>query len=105
VPGLQIVLGSAPAALAGLAPPNAIFVGGGIGASGLLPGLWTALPPGGRLVANAVTVAGEARLFEWRSAAGGSLTRIAASRAEPAGAHLLWRPLAGVTQWAAVKPG
>jgi precorrin-6Y C5,15-methyltransferase (decarboxylating) len=105
VPGLQIVLGTAPEALAGLAPPDAIFVGGGIAASGLLPALWAALPPVGRLVANAVTVAGEARLFEWRSQVGGSLTRIATSRAEPAGAHLLWRPLAGVTQWAAVKPG
>ena len=105
VPGLQIVRGTAPEALASLAPPDAIFVGGGIGAPGLLPALWTALPPRGRLVANAVTVAGEARLFEWHTQAGGSLTRIAASRAEIAGAHLLWRPLAGVTQWAAVKPG
>lgn len=105
VPGLRIVLGTAPEVLAGLAPPDAIFVGGGLGEAELLPALWTALPPGGRLVANAVTVAGESRLFEWCSQVGGSLTRIAVSRAARAGAHLLWRPLAGVTQWAAVKPG
>jgi precorrin-6B C5,15-methyltransferase / cobalt-precorrin-6B C5,C15-methyltransferase len=105
VPGLHIALGSAPEALAGFAPPDAIFVGGGIGAPGLLQALWTALPAGGRLVANAVTVAGEARLFEWHAQHGGGLTRIAVSRAEPFAAHHLWRPLAGVTQWAVVKPG
>ena len=36
---------------------------------------------------------------------GGALTRIAVSRAEPVGPHHLWRPLATVTQLAAVKPG
>jgi precorrin-6B C5,15-methyltransferase / cobalt-precorrin-6B C5,C15-methyltransferase len=104
VPGLCIVVGTAPEALAGLAAPDAIFVGGGLAAPGMFPALWTALPPGGRLVANAVTVGSEARLFEWHAQHGGSLTRIAVSRAEPVAAHLLWRPLAGVTQWAVVKP-
>lgn len=104
VPDLRIVLGTAPAALAGLPSPNAIFVGGGIAAPEMLPALWAALPPGGRLVANVVSVAGEARLLDWHAGHGGALTRIAVSRAEPAGAQLLWRPLAGVTQLAVVKP-
>jgi precorrin-6B C5,15-methyltransferase / cobalt-precorrin-6B C5,C15-methyltransferase len=104
VPALRIVRGEAPAALADLPPPNAVFIGGGIDASGLLPAVWAALIPGGRLVANVVTVTGEARLFDWHAHHGGSLTRIAISRAEPAGAHHLWRSLATVTQYAAVKP-
>lgn len=104
VPGLRIVVGAAPQALeAGLPPPDAIFVGGGIGAPELLPSLWAALPPGGRLVANVVTTEGEARLFDWHGRHGGALTRIAVSRAERAGARHLWRPLASVTQLAVVK--
>ena len=104
VPELRVVVGVAPEALAGLPTPDAIFVGGGIGAPALLRSLWAALPPGGRLVANVVTVEGEARLCEWHARHGGALTRIAASRAEAAGKHYLWRPLANVTQLAAVKP-
>jgi precorrin-6B C5,15-methyltransferase / cobalt-precorrin-6B C5,C15-methyltransferase len=104
VPELRIVRGEAPAALADLPPPNAVFIGGGIDVPGLLPAVWAALPAGGRFVANVVTVAGEARLFDWHARHGGSLTRIAIGRAEPAGAHHLWRSLATVTQYAAVKP-
>jgi precorrin-6Y C5,15-methyltransferase (decarboxylating) len=104
VPGLEIVTAAAPAALAGLPRPDAIFVGGGIGESGLLECLWAALPPGGRLVANAVTLAGEARLLAWHREEGGALTRIAVSRAEPLGPYHAWRPLLPVTLLAAVKP-
>jgi precorrin-6Y C5,15-methyltransferase (decarboxylating) len=103
VPGLRIVVGAAPEALDGLALPDAIFAGGGIAEPALLPALWAALPAGGRLVANAVSAEGEAHLFDWHARHGGALTRIAVSRAEPRGAHHLWRPLAPVTQLAAVK--
>jgi precorrin-6Y C5,15-methyltransferase (decarboxylating) len=105
VPGLRIVLGAAPGSLAGLPPPDAIFIGGGIGEAGLLPQAWATLPPGGRLVANVVTAEGEARLLDWHARHGGALTRIAVSRAAPVGPHHLWRPLATVTQFAAVKAG
>src|SRR6202043_3864926 len=47
VPELRIVLGAAPDALEGLPRPDAIFIGGGIGAAGLLPQAWASLPPGG----------------------------------------------------------
>ncbi|MBV8505639.1 MAG: precorrin-6y C5,15-methyltransferase (decarboxylating) subunit CbiE [Alphaproteobacteria bacterium] len=104
VPELRIVLGAAPEALEGLPRPDAVFIGGGIGAAGLLAQAWAGLPPGGRLVANVVTTEGEARLLEWQARHGGALTRIAVSRAEPVGPHHLWRPLATVTQLAAVKP-
>jgi precorrin-6Y C5,15-methyltransferase (decarboxylating) len=105
VPGLRVALGAAPEALAGLPTPDAVFVGGGISADGLLPAVWGALPPGGRLVANVVTAEGEARLLDWHARHGGALMRISVSRAEPAGVHHLWRPLASVTQLAVVKPG
>jgi precorrin-6Y C5,15-methyltransferase (decarboxylating) len=104
VPGLRIVIGAAPAALSGLPAPDAVFVGGGIGGGELLPAVWERLCDGGRLVANAVTAEGEARLLDWHASRGGTLTRLAASRAEKAGAHHLWRPLATVTQLAATKP-
>jgi precorrin-6B C5,15-methyltransferase / cobalt-precorrin-6B C5,C15-methyltransferase len=105
VPDLQIVAGQAPAALADLPRPDAVFLGGGIGDGDLLETLWDALLPGGRLVANAVTVGGEAHLLEWQARHGGMLTRLAVSRAAPIGPHLGWRPLMPVTQLAAVKPG
>ena len=104
VPGLRIIAGPAPEALDGLAAPDAIFAGGGIGVPGLLPSLWARLPPGGRLVANVVTAEGEARLLDWHMSHGGALTRIVVSRAKPLGAHHIWRSLAPVTQLAVTKP-
>jgi precorrin-6Y C5,15-methyltransferase (decarboxylating) len=104
VPCLRIVAGAAPQALAGLEPPDAIFVGGGIGEPELLPALWKALHPGGRLVANVVSIAGERVLLEWQTRSGGMLTRIAVSRAESLGTQQAWRPLLPVMQFAATKP-
>ena len=103
-PELQIVAGTAPAALDGLPAPDAVFIGGGIAQAGLVERCWAALGPGGRLVANVVTVEGESRLAECRERLGGRLTRIAVARAEPIGSYLGWRPLIPVTQWAAVRP-
>ncbi|HZS81809.1 MAG TPA: precorrin-6y C5,15-methyltransferase (decarboxylating) subunit CbiE [Stellaceae bacterium] len=105
VPELRIQGGEAPAALAGLPQPQAVFLGGGIATAGLLDSLWDTLPAGGRLVANAVTLAGEAALAAFCERRGGALTRIAVARAAPIGAQLAWRPLLPVTQLAATKPG
>jgi precorrin-6Y C5,15-methyltransferase (decarboxylating) len=103
VPELKIVVGAAPQALAGLDPPDAIFVGGGIGEPELLPALWHTLRPGARLVANVVSIAGERALLDWQARHGGTLTRIAVSHAEPLGTQQAWRPLLPVTQLAAIK--
>jgi len=109
VPELRIIADAAPQALAKIppeiAPPDAIFVGGGIGEAGLLPALWAALRPGGRLVANVVSIEGERAILAWQARYGGELTRIALSRAEPLGGHHAWRPLLPVTQLVATKPG
>jgi precorrin-6Y C5,15-methyltransferase (decarboxylating) len=105
VPGLQIVIGSAPMALAGLNLPDAIFIGGGIAEPTLLPALWQALCPGGRLVANVISLEGERALLAWQAHHGGALNRLSVSRAEKLGGHHAWRPLIAVTQLTAVKPG
>jgi precorrin-6Y C5,15-methyltransferase (decarboxylating) len=103
VPGLQIVAGSAPEALAGLPVPDAAFVGGAVSAPGVLDACVAALAPGGRLVANAVTVETETVLARAHTEMGGTLTRLAIQRAAPVGGFTGWRPAMPVTQWAWVK--
>jgi precorrin-6Y C5,15-methyltransferase (decarboxylating) len=104
VPDLEVVRGDAPAALAGLPRPDAVFVGGGVTADGLLETCWERLGPGGRLVAHAVTLESEAVLHRWRQAAGGRLLRLAASHAGPLGGYTAWRPALPVTQWQVTRP-
>ncbi|MBU4531077.1 MAG: precorrin-6y C5,15-methyltransferase (decarboxylating) subunit CbiE [Hoeflea sp.] len=104
-PGLDIVAGAAPAALADLAMPDAVFIGGGISHDGVFEAAWEALRPSGRLVANAVTVEGEARLFALQSVHGGELIRLQVNRAEPVGRYLGWKPLMPVTIWSVTKDG
>jgi precorrin-6B C5,15-methyltransferase / cobalt-precorrin-6B C5,C15-methyltransferase len=104
VPGLEVVEGRAPAALAGLPAPDAVFVGGGATAPGLLEACWQALVPGGRLVVNAVTVESEAVLAGWFARVGGDLVRLAVQRAEPVGGFTGWKAAMPVTTWSVVKP-
>lgn len=104
VPGLAVVEGAAPAALAALEAPQAVFVGGGGSDPGVLETAAAALPPRGRLVANAVTLEMEALLLARHGTLGGELTRLAVSRAGPIGSMSGWRPAMPVTQWAWVKP-
>ena len=102
-PGLVIKDGRAPAALADLPAPDAIFVGGGLTAPGMLEACWPRLAAAGRLVANAVTVDGESVLYRWHDEIGGDMKRVSVSRAEPVGERLGWRPMMSVTQLVAVK--
>jgi precorrin-6B C5,15-methyltransferase / cobalt-precorrin-6B C5,C15-methyltransferase len=104
VPGLEIVEGPAPAALAGLPSPDAVFVGGGASDSGTLDAAARALRSGGRLVVNAVTLETEALLIARHAALGSELIRIAISRAAPVGERIGWRPAMPVTQWVWTKP-
>ncbi|WP_340560003.1 precorrin-6y C5,15-methyltransferase (decarboxylating) subunit CbiE [Streptomyces sp. GSL17-111] len=104
VPGLRVVRGTAPGALAGLPVPDAVFVGGGLTTPGLLDACWDALPAGGRLVANTVTLESEALLAERYRRHGGDLVRLAVAHAVPVGGFTGWRQAMPVTQWAVVKP-
>jgi precorrin-6Y C5,15-methyltransferase (decarboxylating) len=103
VPHLELVEDQAPECLESLPPPDAVFVGGGLATPGLIERCWQALKPGGRFVANAVTLEGEARLLALRDELGGELVRIAISRAERIGAYTGWRPHMPVTQFVTVK--
>ncbi len=103
-PDLAIVTGAAPASLAGLSAPDAVFIGGGVSEPGLLAAGLAALRPGGRCVANAVTLQGEAALLAAFAAHGGSLRRFGVERASPVGGLHGWRPAMPVTQWAWTKP-
>lgn len=103
VPELTVVPGRAPDALDGLPAPDVIFIGGGLSGDGLLDGCWGALKPGGRLVANVVTLEGEQAAIAAHRAHGGSLTRIDVAHAEPIGTFTGWRAQMTVVQWAAVK--
>jgi precorrin-6Y C5,15-methyltransferase (decarboxylating) len=58
---------------------------------------------GGRLVVNAVTLGGEARLLDLQRRHGGDLARLAVSRAEPIGRTNGWKAMAPVTQWVLTK--
>ena len=100
VPDLTVVTGAAPEALAGLPAPDAVFIGGGVSEPGLLAAALAALPTGGRCVANAVTLQGEAVLLTAFSEHGGSLRRFSVERASPVGGLHGWRPAMPVTQWA-----
>lgn len=100
---LTVIEGSAPGTFSGLSAPDAIFIGGGITTPGLVADAVTALKPGGRLVANVVTLEGEAALLGAMSRFGGEATRISVSRSDPVGTMTGWRPAMPVTQWRLVK--
>lgn len=104
VPGLQLVRGRAPGALAGLPAPDAIFVGGGVTRENVLADCWAALKPGGRLVANAVTLQSELALVQWRERYGGDLTRLHIAQAAPLGEFDTWRQALPITLLDTVKP-
>lgn len=105
-PELRIVQGRAPQAFADQEPPDAIFLGGGLSNPGLIEAAWTAVKPGGRIVANAVSIASEARLIAAFQDHGGELVRLEVSRAGKAGTGTVsvWRPAAPIVQWRATKP-
>ena len=102
-PNLQIMAGKALEVIPNLPAPNAIFIGGGVTASEILENCWNVLLPGGRMVVNVVTLAGEQRLYQWYEKVGGNFTRIAIQRAEPIGKFLGWKSMSPVTQWVGVK--
>ncbi len=98
---LMIVEGTAPDALTDLPEPQAVFVGGGASEE-LLSALWSRLPAGSRLVANAVTLESEALLGRWAAEKGGSLMHIAIAEASALGTRRGWSPARPIVQWSVV---
>lgn len=102
VPRLRVVEGTMPEALENLLPrPDAVFLGGGVSRPGLLEAAYAALRPGGRLVANGVTLEAERRLLEFP---GGELRRIEISHPRKVGGLTAWEAKAPVTQLVVEKP-
>jgi len=104
VPTLKVIQGVAPTTFAGLQPPDAIFIGGGVSKAGLFEACWNRLSRGGRLVVNAVTLESEASLASWHKLHGGELARIQVARADLIGGTYIWRQMMPITQWMVVKP-
>jgi precorrin-6Y C5,15-methyltransferase (decarboxylating) len=104
VPALQLVAGSAPDALEGLAAPDAVFIGGGVTVPGVLDACWQRVKSGGRLVANAVTVQSEAVILAWQGRHGGALTRIGIAHVQPLGGFDAWRQALPITLLEIGKP-
>ncbi len=104
VPNLEIVIGAAPATLAGLDAPDAVFIGGGLATPGVFDASWAALASGGTLVANTVTIEGESALAKYHNEHGGQLVRLAVSRLSSVGNLHGLKPLMPVTQWQVTKP-
>jgi precorrin-6Y C5,15-methyltransferase (decarboxylating) len=101
---LTAVTGRAPEALSGLDAPDAVFVGGGGSELGVMAAAIAALKPGGRLVANAVTLEMEATLLDHHARLGGTLERFTRAAAAPVGTMTGWRPAMPLTQWRWHKP-
>ncbi|WP_295628422.1 precorrin-6y C5,15-methyltransferase (decarboxylating) subunit CbiE [uncultured Corynebacterium sp.] len=111
--GVRVVHGQAPEALDGITvtadaagvsdAPDAIFIGGGLTADGMIDACFSALAPGGVLVANTVTVESEAVLWNARTRWGGEVRRIGVERAGKVGSFTAWRPALPVVQWIVVK--
>jgi precorrin-6B C5,15-methyltransferase / cobalt-precorrin-6B C5,C15-methyltransferase len=99
VPALRVLVGEAPRILEGLDKPDAIFIGGGLTEPGVIEACLDALPVGGRLVANAVTLEGERLLVEAHQERGGELVRLEVSHAEPIGGFTGWRAQRPIVQW------
>jgi precorrin-6Y C5,15-methyltransferase (decarboxylating) len=104
VPTLKVIQGTAPATFVNLRSPDAIFLGGGVSNEDLFAACWAELSPGGRLVANAVTLQSEARLVARHALYGGDLMRMTVSRADLIGGSYGWRPMMPITQWTVTKP-
>ena len=103
-PRLKILAGKAPEILAGLPLPDAVFIGGGIGEQGVFELAWEKLKPGGRMVANVVTIEGEMHLYDLQEKYGGELLRLDISILGKVGAYRALKPRMSVVQWRAEKP-
>jgi len=98
---ITVTVGRAPAALAGLASPQAVFFGGGLDRA-MFEAVHALVPKATRLVAHAVTLETEAVLVDLQRRHGGDLMRIEIAHAAPLGAFRSWEATRPVVQWSAV---
>jgi precorrin-6B C5,15-methyltransferase / cobalt-precorrin-6B C5,C15-methyltransferase len=104
---IAVVEGAAPAALAGLEPPDAVFVGGSGGAlDGIVEAALARLRPGGRVAIAAVTLETLEAARRALAARGAEqeVTPVSASRGAPLADRLRLEPLTPVFLVAAGRP-
>lgn len=90
---LHIVPGRAPQALADLPTPHAVFIGGSSGSlRELLEAVWSRLPPGGRLVASAVTEDSRVDLHRFVGERTAEWTELSIARSERLAGQRVMRP-------------
>jgi precorrin-6Y C5,15-methyltransferase (decarboxylating) len=92
----------APEGLEGLPTPDAVFIGGGA-SEALLTTLWALIPPGTRLVMNAVTLETEALVQNWSALHGGALLKIELSEPATLGRKRAWRAALPILQWSVTR--
>lgn len=95
---LEVVEGRAPDVLQSQPLPDAVFIGGGLSAP-LLERLWTQLPAGVRIVANAVTLESDALLGQWQQKVGGDLLRLELASVAAIGTRRGWKASYPIVQW------
>ena len=99
---ITVIVGTAPAALAGLEAADAVFIGGGLDGA-LFDAVWSQMTPAARLVAHAVTLETEVLLAELHQRHGGELMRAEIAHVAPLGRYRCWEVSRPVVQWSAVR--
>ncbi|MEO3416941.1 precorrin-6y C5,15-methyltransferase (decarboxylating) subunit CbiE [Roseovarius sp. CAU 1744] len=99
---IDVIEGRAPAQLAALPRPDAVFIGGGADED-LLADLWQRLPAGTRITSNAVTLESQALLTRWHQDKGGDLWRIDLAQAEALGRMRGWKSARPQLQWTVLR--
>jgi precorrin-6Y C5,15-methyltransferase (decarboxylating) len=107
VDNVRVVAGRAPEALADLEPPDAVFVGGSKGSmEEIIAVSLERLKPGGRLVANAITLENVAEAYQAfrRRDLVPEVTLLQVSRAEPLARYMRYEALNPIQIFAVEKP-
>ena len=79
-----------------------VFIGGGA-SEALLTALWGLIPPGTRLVMNAVTLETEALVLDWSARHGGTLLKIELSEPTAIGRKRGWKAALPILQWSVIR--
>jgi precorrin-6Y C5,15-methyltransferase (decarboxylating) len=102
---LHIIAGQAPEALAKLPDPDAVFIGGSKGKlDDLLEAGWRRLPPGGRLVASAVTEDSKMDLYRFAGDRPAGWTELSIARGDRLAGQRVLRPYLPVLLLRLEKP-
>lgn len=97
------VAGKAPEAFEQCDPPDVVFIGGGLTHAGLWTSLWNAVPIGGRVIANGVTIETLTKIIELQRTHGGELHTVQISSQHEVGNFHALKPALPITQWTVKK--